>query len=106
MDAIELYYSLSVCPLADFGAYFSSFKKTVFRLEMLSSYSLPEELEPVAAFQRGELVPPAGFNKDWHDILAKASEQGKTFSRVRFVNVPIGDYFRFEVKWGYETNVL
>jgi hypothetical protein len=106
MNPIELYYSLKPYPLADFGSYFSRFQNSAFRLEMLNVYSVAEEEKPFAAFERGEQEADRQFNKDWHEILERASEQGKHFSRVRIASEPISNYLRFEVKWGYETNVL
>lgn len=95
----------SPASLQEFGSFFSSFKTSAFRLEMLESFSIPEEQAFLRRYQAGEKKPPKGFNSEWTDIIKNANKRGGSFNRVRIVRRPINDYLRFEVAWGYSVNV-
>jgi hypothetical protein len=42
--------------------------------------------------------------QDWRDLLSKATAQGRRFSRVRVVSLPLTDYCRFGVWCAQFTN--
>ena len=105
MDALQLYGQLSLASLEEFGSFFTAFRHTAFRLELLDLYSVPEEESVLKQFLSGSTKPPDDFNKDWIKILSAATSAGKKFERVRLVREPIHDYLKFEVAWGYAKNI-
>lgn len=105
MNSIDFFYSLRPHPLPDFGKHFSSCKKSAFRLELLSIYTVPEEEKAIALYLAGDPEPPADFNKEWIDILERANRDSVKFSRVRVIDGPLTDYIRFEFDWGYRKNI-
>lgn len=84
--------------------YFRDFAGSAFRLELRQVYTMPDEAEDLAAFERGELPPP-GYHYGWLDTVAEAVKAGKTFRRVRVVTRPLSFYTRWEFVWGYDWNV-
>jgi hypothetical protein len=84
--------------------YFRDFEGSTFRLELRQVYSMPDEVDDLAAFERGELPPP-GYHYGWLDTVAEAKQAGKTMRRVRLVTRPLSFYTKWEFVWGYEWNV-
>ena len=68
--------------------YFEDFTSSAFRLELRQVYTMPDEVDDLAAFERGELPPP-GYTYGWLDTVADAVKAGKTFRRVRLVTRPL-----------------
>ena len=91
--------------LAEFAAYFGSFKDSAFRLEMLESFAIPEETAFFKRYQAGENKPPKDFNSEWTDIIKTAKARNGSFTRVRVVRFPYIEYLKFEAAWGYSTNI-
>lgn len=91
--------------LADFGAYFSSFQRSAFRLELLEYFTIPDEQKFFERYLAGEKKPPVGFNREWTDLVRNATQRNATFKRVRLVRAPYHDYLKFETAWGYSTNL-
>lgn len=83
--------------------YFRDFASSAFRLELRQVYTMPDEVEDLAAFARGELPPP-GYTYGWLDTVADAVKAGKAFRRVRVVTRPLSFYTRWEFVWGYDWN--
>lgn len=105
MNPIELHYSLKPFPLSEFGSYFTNFSKSAFRLEMLSVFNVPDEVEPLKSFLAGQSEPPADYNKEWREIQSSAKAAGKEFSRVRVIDGLLSNYLKFEISWAYPGNV-
>jgi len=84
--------------------YFCDFATSAFRLELRQVYTMPDEEEDLAAFERSELPPP-GYHYGWLDVVADAVKAGKTFRRVRLVTRPLSFYTKWEFTWGYDWNV-
>jgi hypothetical protein len=80
-------------------------KRSVFRLETLSSYAAPGEAEMVRAFNEGRPMPPRGPDTDpWLRMVADSVQAGRRWSRVHVLDRPLSDYLRFELL-GYQGNV-
>jgi hypothetical protein len=105
MNSIELHSSLKPTPLTEFSSYFTDFRKSAFRLELLSVYNVPQEEEPLREFAAGKLRPPSDYNHKWRETIATAKSTGKDFSRVRVIDGPLSSYLRFEIMWPYSVNV-
>jgi hypothetical protein len=56
-------------------------------------------------FVAGEPVE-MGWFQNWLDLIAQASAQGRRFSRVRVVSLPLTDYSRFGVYCSGYTNTV
>jgi len=82
--------------MADLVWWLSNFQRSAFRLETLPAYSVPQEVEMLAAFKRGEDVR---LPKDhpWLKKVRQHTRDGKRMERVRLVSYPLSDYLRFEL---------
>jgi hypothetical protein len=106
MNSTDFFYSLTPFPLSDFGNYFDNFKKSAFRLELLSSYNIPEEKESYNLFLNGITEPPKDFNKEWYETLSSAKHRKKEISRVRVIDGRLTNYIKFEILWAYKRSIL
>jgi len=84
--------------------YFRDFSSSAFRLERLQTYTMPDEVDDLAAFKQGQL-PPADYHYGWLDTVADAKQRGKTMRRVRIVTRPLSFYTKWEFVWGFAYNV-
>jgi hypothetical protein len=83
--------------------YSRDFTSSAFRLELRQVYTMPDEVDDLRAFERGELPPP-DYHYGWLDTVAEAKKAGKTMRRVRVVARPLSFYTRWEFVWGYAYN--
>ncbi|QIS20468.1 DUF6879 family protein [Nocardia terpenica] len=74
---------------------FRSFEHTACHLEVVDTYSTPEESEPFRKFLAGE---PDDFEwfEDWTSLVREVTTSGRVMRRVRVVSEPHVDYTR----WG------
>ena len=84
--------------------YFAEFERSAFRLEVQPTYTMPTEQPNVARFLSGELTPPEGHNKAWHDTICRNAETGRRMQRVRVVRIPLTDYQRYGFAWSIPGN--
>jgi hypothetical protein len=89
----------------DLGKLFQSFRSSAFRLECLPSYAVTEddESEAFRLWLAGEQPPDK--EREWPKLVASAVAAGKSMQRVRLGLEPLSDYLRFEMDWGYPSNV-
>lgn len=87
------------------GDAFDAFRKDASRIEVLPAFNMPEELGALEASIAGR-QPDMSFLSEWHDHLREATQAGKTHRRLRIVSDPPTDYERFELLWGYPSNVV
>jgi hypothetical protein len=81
----------------DFFALFEQFADSAFRLETRDLCDVAEEQEEFAAFLSGQVLSPrTPADNPWLALIARATESGRTFERVRIVEQPLNDYSRFE----------
>lgn len=88
----------------DLAARFSTFQEEAFRLETLDDYSNSGNPAAFRAFLAGE-TKPADYNADWLETVRKATESGKRMVRVHVLSRPLTPYLRYELSWGYQTNM-
>jgi hypothetical protein len=71
------------------------------RLECRQAYAVPWEDEGFAAWRRGEPEPPGpSFERHLATVRAIAAS-GRRMARVRFVELPMTEYTRYEFETGY-----
>ncbi|MGY1865270.1 DUF6879 family protein [Nocardia gipuzkoensis] len=74
---------------------FRSCKHSAYHLEVVDTYSTPEESEPFRKFLAGEPDDFEWFN-DWTDLVREVTASGIVMRRARVVTEPNVDYTR----WG------
>jgi hypothetical protein len=89
----------------ELGDLFRSFKRTAFRLETLSAYSIDTEAESLRLFREGQPEPAWRAEREWLKTVSSARAAGKLMQRVRLVRLPPSEYVRFEFAWGFPANV-
>jgi len=94
---------LSLATGKEFGRLFETFEHTAFRLEVRDRYNEPSEAEPLRKFLAGEPDDLAWF-EDWLALVRAATAEGRRFSRVRVVSLPLTDYSRFGIAYARHTN--
>jgi hypothetical protein len=81
----------------DLGELLSGFTRSAFRLETRQRYTVDEEANLFAAFQRGEPLPDwTADNNPWLKMVTDHRTAGRTMQRVHLVRPPLSDYLRFE----------
>lgn len=88
-----------------FGAMFHTVRRSAFRLETRDRYNVPAEQERVRRFLTGD--PDEDYllaAHSWGDMTRAAEAEGRPFSRVRVVSVPLGDYSRYAL-WSAQGNL-
>lgn len=87
----------------DFGALFTGFKHTAYRLEKLQVYDVSYEEEPYRAFLEGRPEPSYPAKREWVAMIQDAAAAGKVMQRVHIVTEPLTDYLRYEMQ-SYASN--
>lgn len=72
-----------------------------FRLETLPQYLVPQEVEELAAWRRGERERATPDNNAWVARLRNMTAAGERWWRVRILDYPLSDYSAFEL-FGYQ----
>ncbi|MFL6141398.1 MAG: DUF6879 family protein [Labedaea sp.] len=90
-------------PGPDFRQLFREFRHTAFRLEVRDWYDAPYENESVRKFLAGE-PDDLEWSNTWLQLVRAGRAEGRTFSRVRVVSVPLTDYSRFGL-WASQFTV-
>ncbi|MGW7028165.1 DUF6879 family protein [Streptomyces xanthophaeus] len=88
----------------DLAARFSTFQEEAFRLETLDDYSNSGNPAAFRSFLAGE-PKPEDYNAGWLETVSKATESGKRMVRVHILSRPLTPYLRYELSWGYRTNM-
>jgi hypothetical protein len=84
--------------MPDLGWWLQHFQRSAFRLETLPVYSVPQEAEWFAEWQRSGNLPQLTPETDsWLKLVQAAKQAGKRMQRVHLVTPPLGDYLRFEL---------
>ena len=88
-----------------FHRLFETFEHTAFRLEVRDRYNAPNEVESLRKFLAGEPedLNDGGF-QNWLDLVRAATAEGRRFSRVRVVSIPMTDYSRHGIAYARHTN--
>jgi hypothetical protein len=88
----------------EFDRLFETFEHTAFRLEVRDRYNELYEAESLRKFLAGEPedLEDGGF-QDWLDMVKASTAEGRRFSRVRVVSLPLTDYSRFGVEYSQHT---
>jgi hypothetical protein len=78
----------------DFNRLFRTFEHTAFRLEVRDRYNAPREVESFKKFLDGA-PDNLAWAESWFGMIREATAEGRRFSRVRVVSLPLTDYSRF-----------
>lgn len=105
MIPISIYAQAEKVSPESFLEYFKGAKQSAFRLELLPSYLVDEEINPLREFTEGKQSPPPDFNKDWISLIHELTGRGVIMQRVRLFDEPTSDYLKFELSWGYSLTV-
>ncbi|WP_329175177.1 DUF6879 family protein [Streptomyces sp. NBC_01477] len=89
---------------SDLAERFTTFEREAFRLEILADYNVPSSADNLRAFLAGE-SKPEGYNAGWVETVRAAIDNGKRMYRVHIVSRPLTEYLRYELGWGYVTNM-
>ncbi len=80
------------------GVLMDKAKRSVFRLETLPQYLVPQEAERFAAWQAGQPHPPrTPENNSWLAELRQIIARGIRWYRVHVLDFPLCEYSRFEL---------
>lgn len=82
-------------PGAEWGALFTGFKRSAFRLETFQDYTAPDEAEAFARFRAGK--DPQIDLAWWTELARRHTLAGRSMSRVRVIAGPPTEYTRFEL---------
>lgn len=90
--------------IADLARIVDGARLSVFRLETLPQYLVPQEAEEFAAWRSGRpVVLPIPETSPWLAQVAARVTRGIRWSRVHVLDHPLSDYCRYEI-WGYAAN--
>ena len=90
----------SLISTEEFGRLFETFVRSAFRLELLDSYTVPEEAMEYRRFLDGEATPST-TEDDWAQFIKKSAGQNRVIQRVHIVPAPLTPYLKYEIEWGY-----
>ena len=82
--------------MPDLAWWLEHFERSAFRLECLPQYLVPQEVEMLAAFKRGEEVRLANDHA-WLKLVGAHKSKGCSMQRVRVVSRPLSEYIHFEM---------
>ena len=82
---------------------FRDVEHTAYRLEVRTSYGIPEEDEPYRRFLTHE-DPGLEWFEPWLNLMREETGKGKRVERVRVIDEPPSDYLKFEL-WGTPYNL-
>jgi hypothetical protein len=88
----------------EFGRLFETFEHTAFRLEVRDRYNAPYEDQSLEKFLAGEPEYIDDGFQEWLDLVRTATGEGRRFSRVRVVSLPLSDYSRYGIAYAHYTN--
>ncbi|MFI1384813.1 DUF6879 family protein [Embleya sp. NPDC020886] len=83
---------------------FDTFDREAFRLETLDDYGRSGNVNAYKTYLAGG-PKPDGYNAGWLSELNAHTGAGKRVYRVHIVSRPLSSYLRFELGWGYRTNM-
>ncbi|MFV2179278.1 DUF6879 family protein [Actinomadura sp. LOL_016] len=88
-----------------FGELFADVRRSAFRLETRDRYNVPDERPSIEAFRSGARELPASVRcGPWYDMTRRAAANGRPFSRVRIVSLPLRDYSQYAL-WSAQGNL-
>lgn len=84
--------------------FFDDFDRSVWRLELHQTYTMPQEEENLRRWRSGERLRD-DYWSPWMDRVAGYLKSGRTIGRVHVVRQPLSEYLRFEFDWYYRHHV-
>jgi len=91
----------------DFNGCFDRFRDAAFRMETMQRYTVDEDEPAIAAWRSGRARPEFSVRTSaWAARLAATTIAGKSWRRVRAVDLPLSEYVRWEMAAYAESSVL
>jgi hypothetical protein len=91
----------------EFGALFDRFRSSAFRMETRQAYVVEEDQAAIEGWRAGRARPEYSVRTSpWAARLAATSIAGKSWRRVRVVELPLSEYVRWEMAAYIESAVL
>ncbi|MFE5326596.1 DUF6879 family protein [Embleya sp. NPDC056575] len=91
-------------PSRPFRELFDHFDHEAFRLETLDDYGRSGNVDAYRAFLAGQ-PRPDNYNASWLSTLREHTQAGRRVYRVHVLSRPLTPYLRFQLGWGYRTNM-
>lgn len=82
--------------MEEFDAIYTAFEASVWRWQAHPFYFVPEEETPFAQWRAGE-PDDLAWLADWLDLVRAATATGRTFQRVRRLEVPPTEFQRWSM---------
>jgi|SRR5207253_450456 len=79
-------------------------RRQAVRWEGLQSYRVPWEDDQIAAWKRGDPLPPNPEVEASLKTIGQITESGRRIVRIRGVHRPLSGYTRYEIEAAYPTN--
>ena len=79
-------------------------RQQAVRWEGIQTYRVPWEDDQIAAWRRGDPVPPNADVEASLETIRQITESGRRIVRVRGIRKPMSDYARYEVEAAYPPN--
>lgn len=89
----------------ELGELLHSIRGSAFRLETRDRYNVPSEAPSIDGFMAGRReLDESVRSGPWYDMTRRAAAEGRPFTRVRVVTVPLTDYSRYAL-WSAQGNL-
>lgn len=88
----------------DILALYRGIAQRALRLETRRRYAVSWEDQQLAAWRRGDPAPSNSRIDASDTTIREVTESGRRIARVRFVEVPLTEYERYEFEVGYPDN--
>lgn len=85
----------------DFNRLWETSRTCIFRLEQYRYYQVLSDLQVFRRHQRGERIRSSELLPDWYASIARKVSSGVRVDRVRVFDLPLPDYQKYEIDWGY-----
>ncbi|MGH7882536.1 MAG: DUF6879 family protein [Candidatus Dormibacteraceae bacterium] len=98
----------------EFDELFQTFTRSVFRMETLQQYSVPQEEEALRLFREtGQVRHRTVENSSWLALIQQTTGEGKKWQRVHVVQSPLTEYVQYELQSyrdtiavGFDTRIV
>jgi hypothetical protein len=91
---------------SELGAYLRQAAQSLFRLETLPLYDVPNDRGDFPRYLAGEPGPDMERKGRWLEFLREQRASGIDRHRVRVLRAPLSAYDRYACEWGYAYNVM
>lgn len=87
--------------IEEFGALFSSFERSAFRLETLPEYAVDQEIDVFNRWLAGEPNLPKDWLPEWFQQIADSTNAGREWTQIHAFAGGLNPYLKYEIEWAY-----